>query len=187
MRTDRKQELLNIGFNLMMLRGYDSISFADLAKASGIAKPTIHHHFPTKQDFGLALLDQIENGLTERFKGLLAMPPEQVLPMLEQALHTFDPNGRICPISSLQAHHQSLSEPLQQRLIEVTELELNFVSQLFERLRNALHWNVNISSDAAANLIMFQTKSALQYGRALGKNLLPQAMATTLELLGIAR
>lgn len=39
-------------------RGYDGFSFADLALAVGIRKASVHHHFPTKADLALALIDR---------------------------------------------------------------------------------------------------------------------------------
>jgi TetR/AcrR family transcriptional repressor of nem operon len=38
-------------------RGYAGFSFAHLAEAVGMRTPSIHHHFPTKEDLGVALLE----------------------------------------------------------------------------------------------------------------------------------
>ncbi|MGL4461062.1 MAG: TetR/AcrR family transcriptional regulator [Planctomycetia bacterium] len=43
---------------LLQTRGYDGFSYADLAKAVGLRKASIHHHFPTKSDLGIALIDR---------------------------------------------------------------------------------------------------------------------------------
>ncbi|MGI9424535.1 MAG: TetR/AcrR family transcriptional regulator [Hyphomicrobiaceae bacterium] len=42
--------ILEEGFCLLAERGYNAVSFADLAKVVGIKKATVHHHFPTKED-----------------------------------------------------------------------------------------------------------------------------------------
>jgi TetR/AcrR family transcriptional repressor of nem operon len=52
---------------LVRTRGYNAISYADLAEAVGIRKASIHHHFPGKADLGAALATEY----TARFAGLL--------------------------------------------------------------------------------------------------------------------
>lgn len=56
MASDRRTELLERAEFLMRTRGYSDFSYADLAKAVEIRKASIHHHFPTKQDLGEALI-----------------------------------------------------------------------------------------------------------------------------------
>jgi AcrR family transcriptional regulator len=34
--------------SLLATRGYNGFSYADIAEAVGISKPSIHHHFPSK-------------------------------------------------------------------------------------------------------------------------------------------
>ncbi len=38
--------------------GYNGFSYADLAERLGIRKPSIHHHFPTKVDLVVAVVEQ---------------------------------------------------------------------------------------------------------------------------------
>ena len=52
---DRKQQILEIGLELLQTRGYASFSYADLSERLGITKASIHHHFPSKEDLGVAL------------------------------------------------------------------------------------------------------------------------------------
>lgn len=55
---DTRQALLDHAAELIRTRGYSGFSYADLAERVGIRKASIHHHFPTKEDLGLALVDQ---------------------------------------------------------------------------------------------------------------------------------
>ena len=36
--------------SLLATRGYNGFSYADIAEAVGISKPSIHHHFPSKAE-----------------------------------------------------------------------------------------------------------------------------------------
>lgn len=42
--------------SLLCSKGYSAFSYADLAKTIGIRKASIHHHFPTKEDLGVAVV-----------------------------------------------------------------------------------------------------------------------------------
>ena len=53
---DTRAELLLQAETLVRGRGYAGFSYADLAGAVGIAKASIHHHFPSKADLGAALV-----------------------------------------------------------------------------------------------------------------------------------
>jgi TetR/AcrR family transcriptional regulator, transcriptional repressor for nem operon len=68
MGTDTRGHLLAEAEFLVRTRGYSGFSYADLAKAVGISKASIHHHFPAKEDLGAALIGSYK----ERYDNALA-------------------------------------------------------------------------------------------------------------------
>ena len=55
--TDRKHDILLAAQDLLQTRGYAGFSYQDLSDRLGIAKPSIHHHFATKEALALALVE----------------------------------------------------------------------------------------------------------------------------------
>ena len=53
-----RTSLLDSAEQAVRQRGYNGFSYADLAREIGIRKASIHHHFPTKADLGLALIER---------------------------------------------------------------------------------------------------------------------------------
>ena len=51
--------ILDVAERLVQLRGYNAFSYADVAKAVGIRKASLHYHFATKGDLGLALVEDL--------------------------------------------------------------------------------------------------------------------------------
>jgi TetR/AcrR family transcriptional repressor of nem operon len=49
--------IIDEGRRLIMIRGYNGFSYADIAAAIGIRKASIHHHFPGKNDLAVAVVD----------------------------------------------------------------------------------------------------------------------------------
>ena len=50
--------IIDEGRRLIMTRGYNGFSYADVAAAIGIRKASIHHHFPGKNDLAVAVVGQ---------------------------------------------------------------------------------------------------------------------------------
>jgi TetR/AcrR family transcriptional repressor of nem operon len=55
-QTDTRSCLIESATTLVRQRGYSAFSYADLAAAVGIRKPSIHHHFPSKGDLAAAVV-----------------------------------------------------------------------------------------------------------------------------------
>jgi TetR/AcrR family transcriptional regulator, transcriptional repressor for nem operon len=49
--------IIEAGRQLIMRRGYSGFSYADVAEAIDIRKASIHHHFPSKTDLVIAVLE----------------------------------------------------------------------------------------------------------------------------------
>ncbi len=54
--TPTSQRLLSAAMALILERGYNAFSYADLSVAVGIRKASIHHHFPTKAELVATLV-----------------------------------------------------------------------------------------------------------------------------------
>lgn len=57
MLPDTREKLIAAAEVLVRKRGWSGFSYADLAEAVGLRKASIHHHFPTKEDLGVALIE----------------------------------------------------------------------------------------------------------------------------------
>lgn len=49
-RTNRKEEILDVAAQLFAEHGYDAVSQTELAKAVGLSKATLYHHFSSKEE-----------------------------------------------------------------------------------------------------------------------------------------
>jgi TetR/AcrR family transcriptional repressor of nem operon len=56
MKPDTRSSLIDFATGQVRRQGYSAFSYADLANVAGIRKPSIHHHFPTKEDLGVELV-----------------------------------------------------------------------------------------------------------------------------------
>ncbi len=65
--TGTRERILDIAQRLIQLSGYSAISYADIARELGVRKASIHYHFPSKADLGLAVIERYE----KMFEGVM--------------------------------------------------------------------------------------------------------------------
>ena len=67
-----REALLQTAEALLRSKGYAAFSYADLAQAVGIRKASIHHHFPTKEDLGVAVVEAYVEVVAQTFADIEA-------------------------------------------------------------------------------------------------------------------
>lgn len=57
-RSETAERILDLAEALIQTRGYSAFSYQDLADRLGIRKASIHYHFASKVDLGIAVIDR---------------------------------------------------------------------------------------------------------------------------------
>jgi TetR/AcrR family transcriptional regulator, transcriptional repressor for nem operon len=67
---DTAGKLVGGAAQLIMRVGYNGFSYADLSERFGIRKASIHHHFPSKVDLVVAVVEQARTGIRAQIAAL---------------------------------------------------------------------------------------------------------------------
>lgn len=78
MVSDTHERILDAAERLMVSRGYNAFSYADISSELGLGKATIHHHFPTKADLATAVLARYRKNNRRSVEGLFAAVSDPV-------------------------------------------------------------------------------------------------------------
>ena len=70
----RRQELLNIAYQLFIQKGYEETSIDDIIAQAHIAKGTYYYHFPSKEATLEAVIDMMINNEVQRAQEVLSAP-----------------------------------------------------------------------------------------------------------------
>lgn len=70
--TDMREAVMAAARATVQARGYNALSFRDLAKEVGIKSASVHYHFPTKGDLGVALAQRYTQEGEAFLAGVLA-------------------------------------------------------------------------------------------------------------------
>jgi len=68
--SDTAGKLVGGAAQLIMRVGYNGFSYADLSERFGIRKASIHHHFPSKVDLVVAVVEQARAGIRAQIEAL---------------------------------------------------------------------------------------------------------------------
>ena len=150
---------------LVMERGYNAVSYADLARLLGIRTASIHYHFPSKSDLGLAVLRRYAQG----FFDTVAPPDPADAHSYEQAFDALltpiravsQTKGASCLMGVLGAEYQSLSPALQAEVNAFFTRQQAFLETLLEEGRTAGAFSFSGSAAAMARLMASALQGAI--------------------------
>jgi len=131
--TSTRERILDIAQRLIQSRGYNAFSFHHLAHEIGIKTASIHYHFPTKADLGVALLRRYRQRFGQELDGISANNGNSVRSLVRFAAlfqRTLSVDSQLCMCGMLSAEIESLPKPVAievKRFFSETELWLTNV------------------------------------------------------------
>ncbi len=132
---DTKHHLLTHAEDLARSRGFDAFSFADLAKGADIRKASVHHHFPTKGDLALAVMDRYaDRTLAELAQFNRARAAVRLAAFLDLYRDALEGGRSLCLCVSFAASRASLPDDVKDR---VAKFQADITSWLVQAFREA--------------------------------------------------
>lgn len=133
MATDMKQVILDAARPMVQARGYNALSFRDLAAAVGIKSASIHYHFPTKGDLGAALArSYIEDLVT--YLDSLPTAPESRTEAFRLYVDIFrgplQKENRMCLCGILAAEYRDLPLEVQVEVTRFADLNVEWLTTM---------------------------------------------------------
>ena len=136
MGSSTKERLLEVGMAMLLERGYNDLGIQSLLERTGIPRGSFYHHFESKEDFALQVIDLY---MTEVHQGLDMCLGDHSCPPLERVRRFFE-----------------LSREKYQRegylgcLLGGVGQELSGVNEVF---RDKIEWCFSVIADRIANCL----------------------------------
>ncbi|WP_228098189.1 TetR/AcrR family transcriptional regulator [Chitinilyticum piscinae] len=190
-QTDTREHLLATATAILLGKGFAAVGLAEILAAAGVPKGSFYHYFPSKEGFGVALLQRYFEHYDERLQRLLC--PEQgsardcLLAYFSGWQHCHSNEGAMpgCLVVKLAGEVADLSEPMREELARGTA---RIVARLAECLaRGQQEGSIVRSLDAAqlaSNLYSLWLGSALRSKVQHDAASQQQALVLTAQLLG---
>jgi TetR/AcrR family transcriptional repressor of nem operon len=116
-----RERILEAAQAMVQERGYNAVSFRDLAAAVNVKAASIHYYFPNKEALGEALVERYRNFFTAGRRALdqKALPPARRLKQYIDVVRTaFRETGRMCLCGVLAAEMSTLPDRVAQSVRE---------------------------------------------------------------------
>ena len=154
---NRKKQIMDMTEELLQTRSFSSFSYQDLSDQIGISKATIHHHFPTKDDLGIALaaryrLSQIAT--LENISRSHRTPWSQLETYFTRVSEIMRSGHKICLTGSLQAEHNVTPKAMQQELTSLGQFVHTWVTRVLAEGRKQKTMNFPGTPEDQASLIL---------------------------------
>ena len=82
-------EILDVAQDLIQTRGYSAFSYQDISDSLGIRKASIHYHFPSKTDLGVAVVDRYVARFGAGLATISADPSQSSMAMLDYYIEPY--------------------------------------------------------------------------------------------------
>jgi len=136
--TDTREKIMAAARRMVQARGYNALSFRELAAEIGIKSASVHYHFPTKGDLGAALAHRYTEDADDIFEGFLADAPAReacfrnYTKVFRAAL--VDDN-RMCLCGIMAAEHQDLPAQVSAEVDRFTDLNVRWLMKALSSRR----------------------------------------------------
>jgi TetR/AcrR family transcriptional repressor of nem operon len=113
--TATVDRILDVAESLVQTVGYNGFSYADVAAQIGISKPSLHHHFRTKELLGVALIERYARKFGAALQAIDAdrLSAPQRLARYAQLYAGVLAQDRLCLCGMLAAEYRTLPMAMQ--------------------------------------------------------------------------
>lgn len=160
-----KDDILNIANELILSRGYNAFSFADISEQLGIKKASIHYHFTSKTDLGKEVIQKHINEAHRIFDANRHTDP---IDRLNAFFHIYERRkqaNQVCLIGSLATDLQTIDSSLQEELKVLAQLILDELTEVLLAGKSKNRFRFEENARTKALMIITNISAALQVSR----------------------
>lgn len=150
-RNDTREHILTVGEQLCLQSGFHATGLSELLKRAGVPKGSFYHYFPSKEAFGVAMLERFfahyVKNMRSFFEAVEGEPVSGVLAYYRQSAEKWHQHSFAgCLSVKLSAEVCDLSEEMRQALNDGYAAVIATLSEVLEKAQQKR----NLSSDQSA-------------------------------------
>jgi TetR/AcrR family transcriptional repressor of nem operon len=140
MKENTRNRILEVGAELVHLKGFNHAGIQEILDAAGVPKGSFYHFFKSKEDFGLQVIAYFVSTFSFLTSEILAdqalSPLEKIRRILDQFISFFESKDYAygCPIGNLAQEMGDLSPAFREKLKGAID---SMADMYFELLREA--------------------------------------------------
>jgi TetR/AcrR family transcriptional repressor of nem operon len=177
---DTKVEILDLAENLLLDRGFNGFSYANISSVLKIKNAAIHYYFPAKADLGVAIIQRTRERFANWIQNqrMAVKPPaEKLEAFFRSYLRFLEAGQQVCLGGALETDFKTLPPEMQIETQKFASDILVWMEAVLEDGRKENYFSFPGEARDQAILILSSLQGALQMTRAVGPSCLHLAMA----------
>lgn len=155
-----RERLLDAAERLVQDRGLNAVSFQQLADAVGLSKPSVFHHFPSREALAQALVRRCHDEYGAAYDQVIGLDSPAPVKLAQMAALSAEGlrNDRLCLLAALGNSVATLAPSVRDDLRLTTSATIDRLTRVFEqgRREGSLRYEGSPADAAAAFLAMLQ-------------------------------
>jgi len=170
MNQDTRSQLLTQAEAVVRGQGYAGFSYSDLTERVGIRKASIHHHFPLKEDLGVALVEAYTERFTQSLEDITAATPAafERLRAYGGLYRSGLQAGQGCLCGVLASELNGLPDRIRAGVRRFFDLNADWLERIIADGQSDGSFRSDLSARAQAMAVLASLEGAMLVGRALG-------------------
>ena len=171
-RSETAEQILDLAEMLIRTRGYSAFSYQDIADDLGIRKASIHYHFPSKTDLGVAVVDRYVARFGAALTAIAEDPSQTSMAMLdvyaEPYIGTAESVDQVCLCGALAGEILALPPQLRSRVDGFFRAHQTWLTGILERGIARGEFELAAPARQVARLVFGALQGALLVKRTTG-------------------
>jgi len=171
-RSETAEQILDLAEMLIRTRGYSAFSYQDIADELGIRKASIHYHFPSKTDLGVAVVDRYVARFAAALAAIAEDPSQTSMAMLdvyaEPYIGSAGSADQICLCGALAGEILALPPELRSRVDGFFRAHQAWLTAILERGIARAEFELAAPASKVARLVFAALQGALLVKRTTG-------------------
>ena len=182
------QRIAEVAQNLVQEVGYNGFSFEHIAKEVGMRKASVHHHFASKADLGVAVVKIYTHEFQEALQVILTntkTAPQRLTAYADLFEATFANQHHLCVCGMLSAESNSLDAAVKLEVNHFFQLNITWLTFVVQEGMDSGTLKKVSDAPALAQTCLSMLEGSMLVGRCLSAPLGPRHMMDVfLGLLG---
>ena len=132
--NDTREQIIRTARELLMTRSYLGFSFQDVADRVGIRKPSLYHHFPTKDALAVAILERARTTFVRWSSSLQLTAAKKLDAYILMYRDTLGAGRAMCPAGSLAPGWDVVDASVQREVRAIRQAQVDWLSEVFAEL-----------------------------------------------------
>ncbi len=159
-RTDTRDELIKVGADIIARQGFNNTGLNAVLSMAGVPKGSFYHYFQSKEDFGLAVIDEFGESYNAKMRSFLQnkdlSPLKRIRNYMEDGIKSMASGEckRGCLIGSLGQELAGQNESFRQRLDGIFQQWAKYFRECLDEARAAGEIGQDSDTKEIAELIL---------------------------------